>query len=44
MPENVGIDEYRMKRKILVRNICDFISGMTDSYAKAEYEKIYGMK
>ena len=44
LPENVGIDEYRMKRKILVRNICDFISGMTDSYAKAEYEKIYGMK
>lgn len=35
------LDEYRFKRKILVRNICDFIGGMTDSYAKAEYQHIY---
>lgn len=28
------------QRKILVRNICDFISGMTDSYALNEYRKI----
>lgn len=28
------------KRKILVRAICDFISGMTDSYAINEYNKI----
>lgn len=34
-------NEYWMKRKILVRNIADFISGMTDSYALNEYKKIY---
>lgn len=34
-------DEYREKRKILVRNICDFVAGMTDSYARREYHKIY---
>ena len=28
------------KRIILVRGICDFISGMTDSYAINEYRKI----
>lgn len=28
------------KRTILVRGICDFISGMTDSYAINEYKKI----
>ncbi len=28
------------KRKILVRNIVDYIAGMTDSYAVREYEKI----
>lgn len=28
------------KRKILIRNIVDFISGMTDGYALQEYEKI----
>jgi dGTPase len=28
------------KRKILVRNICDFISGMTDNYALNEYHQI----
>lgn len=33
-------DEYVEKHKILVRNICDYISGMTDSYAMAEYNKI----
>lgn len=33
-------DEYIAKHKILVRNICDYIAGMTDSYAIAEYNKI----
>lgn len=33
-------DEYLMKRKILVRCICDFISGMTDTYATNEYNRI----
>ena len=28
------------KRKILVRNIVDYLAGMTDSYAMNEYEKI----
>lgn len=29
------------KRKILIRNIVDYIAGMTDSYAMKEYHKIY---
>lgn len=33
-------DEYLIKRKILVRCICDFISGMTDTYATNEYNRI----
>lgn len=33
-------EEYREKRKILVRSICDYIAGMTDTYAKNEYDKI----
>lgn len=33
-------DEYKKKQKILVRDICDYISGMTDTYANAQYEKI----
>lgn len=32
--------EYITKRRILVRTICDYISGMTDSYALAEYRKL----
>ena len=28
------------KRKILIRNIADYIAGMTDSYAKREYEEL----
>jgi len=28
------------KRKILIRNIVDYIAGMTDSYAKKEYEEL----
>lgn len=31
---------YAEKRKILVRNIVDYIAGMTDSYAVKEYNKI----
>lgn len=33
--------EYAQKKKILVRAIADYISGMTDSYAKNEYDAIY---
>ncbi len=33
--------EYRQKKKILVRAIADYISGMTDSYAINEYNAIY---
>lgn len=33
--------EYAHKKKILVRAIADYISGMTDSYAKNEYDAIY---
>lgn len=36
-------DEYVLKRKILVRAICDFIAGMTDTYALTEYQKIYAV-
>lgn len=32
--------EYMQKRRILVRNICDYISGMTDTYAANEYRRI----
>ena len=34
------IDEYKEKNRILVLAICDFISGMTDSYALMEYRKL----
>lgn len=33
-------NELLAKRKILVRSICDFISGMTDNYALNEYNRI----
>lgn len=33
--------KYWEKKKVLVRNIVDYISGMTDSYALNEYNKIY---
>ena len=33
-------EKLLQKRIILVRGICDFISGMTDSYAINEYHKI----
>lgn len=33
-------EEYMAKRKVLVRSICDFISGMTDTYALNEFRKI----
>jgi dGTPase len=36
--------EYWEKRKILVRNISDYISGMTDSYALNEYNSIMHKK
>lgn len=32
--------EYRMKRRMLVRTICDYIAGMTDSFARAEYARL----
>lgn len=31
---------YLEKRKVLIRCIADYIAGMTDSYAKKEYEKL----
>ena len=34
------IHEYTEKKKVLVRAICDFISGMTDTYAINEYRKL----
>lgn len=34
-------EEYKQKRRLLVRHICDFISGMTDTYAINEYNKIF---
>lgn len=34
-------NEYKKKRKILVRCIADYISGMTDNYALNEYSKLY---
>lgn len=33
-------EEYCQKNKALVRNIADFIAGMTDSYALNEYNKV----
>ena len=40
--EVINKEKYKQKRKILVRNICDYISGMTDHFAICEYNKIYG--
>ena len=34
--DNVGL----IKRRILIRNIVDFIAGMTDGYAIEEYERL----
>ena len=34
-------DLYWIKNKILVRDIVDYISGMTDSFALNEYMSIY---
>lgn len=33
-------EEYKIKRKVLVRNICDYIAGMTDTYALSEFKRI----
>lgn len=33
-------EEYTLKYRILLRNICDFIAGMTDTYALNEYKRI----
>ncbi len=38
--DSVNVEEYKEKRRILVRCICDFISGMTDTYAINEYNRI----
>jgi dGTPase len=37
-------NEYLNKRKVIVRNIADHISGMTDNYAISEYKKIYNVE
>lgn len=34
--------EYLYKKKVLVRAIADYISGMTDSYAVNEYNSLFG--
>ena len=34
------MDEYRMKNRILVRAICDFIAGMTDTYALEQFRNL----
>lgn len=34
------VEEYKMKNRILVRAICDFISGMTDTYAITEFRNL----
>lgn len=40
--ENESIkNEYENKKKVLVRAIADYISGMTDSYAMNEYTKLF---
>ncbi len=39
LSENID-SEYFIKKKILIRNIVDYISGMTDSYACHEYERL----
>ncbi|MEG2835982.1 deoxyguanosinetriphosphate triphosphohydrolase family protein [Anaerorhabdus sp.] len=36
--------EYQNKRKILARSIADYISGMTDTYALNEYQRINNMR
>lgn len=38
--KRICYEEYRLKRQILIRGICDFISGMTDTYAMNEYSRI----
>lgn len=35
-------EEYLYKKKVLVRAIADYISGMTDSYAVNEYNSLFG--
>lgn len=34
------VAEYEQKKKILLLSICDFISGMTDTYALDEYRRL----
>ena len=34
------IEKYREKNRILIRAICDFISGMTDTYALTEFRNL----
>ncbi len=40
IPHNSEKACYLEKRKVLIRCIADYIAGMTDSYAKKEYEKL----
>lgn len=39
-PTTALTEEYKNKRHVLVKTICDFISGMTDTYAINEYNRI----
>lgn len=38
--KNIDVEEYILKRKIVVRIIVDHISGMTDRYAIDEYKRL----
>ena len=40
--EFVNVEEENNKKLVLMRVICDYIAGMTDSYALKAYEKLYG--
>lgn len=39
---NAVNEEYKQKNKILVRNIIDYIAGMTDTYAINQYHQLLG--
>lgn len=41
---NKGLSEFLIKRKILVRNITDYLAGMTDNFATNEYNLLFESK
>ncbi|EIW15715.1 MULTISPECIES: deoxyguanosinetriphosphate triphosphohydrolase [Pelosinus] len=42
--ENKELSEFLVKRKILVRNITDYLAGMTDNFATNEYNRLFESK